>query len=192
MISAHHRQPPPPPTETSQQYRQPPPPKEKGWASGCLPWVVGAVVVFIVLGVIASLGEDPDEDDSGEEPGIFNIARAELEMSWYCDEVDGWEYIALWILGNPDDLVDDPSDNREVATAIVTLGYMCDYWRAKGNREIAALLEEDPEAVARLDAYLEGIGIAKIFAEIDRVEADLPTLRSNRDRMRLLDKALGE
>ena len=102
------------------------------------------MVLVVIVGVVG----DPDDNEGSTdgEPGIWDIAATELSMSWYCDEVDGWEHIALWVLGHPEDLVDDSADDREVATAVVLMPYLCDYWKANGNREIAALNAEDPDA----------------------------------------------
>ena len=155
--------------------------------------MLGAVVVILVLVVIVGVVGDPDDNEGSTdgEPGIWDIAATELSMSWYCDEVDGWEHIALWVLGHPEDLVDDPADDREVATAVVLMPYLCDYWKANGNREMAALNAEDPDAQERLSDYLEGIGKDTLRAEIDRVEAKLPELRATWDLMGRLDKAIG-
>ena len=158
-----------------------------------MPWVVGAVVVFVVLAVIGGLAGDSDDNEGSTdgEPGIWDIAATELSMSWYCDEVEGWEHIALWVLGHPEGLVDDSADDREVATAVVLMPYLCEYWKANGNREMAALNAEDPDAQERLVDYLEGIGKDTLRAEIDLVEANLPELRATWDLMGRLDKAIG-
>ena len=156
-----------------------------------MPWVIGAVAVVVVLIIIGAVVGDSDDEEEGG-PGVLDIARVELEMSWYCDAVDGWEHIALWLLGHPEAQIEDPSDDREVAERVVMLDHTCEYWKAKGNSEMASLFKDDPGALARFDAHLESIGKAKILAEIDRIESALPTLRANRERMRQLDRVLGE
>ena len=143
----------------------------------------------MVFGVLFG-GSDEGEDDG--DPGLRDIFWVELEMSWYCDEVEGWEHIALWLLGHPEAQWEDPNDDREVAERIVSLDHACDYWKTKGNREMVSLNEGDPEAVERFQAYVEGIGVDKIRSEIDQVESELPRLRADRERLRQLDKILGE
>ena len=166
-------------------------PAKRSW--GCLPWMLGAIVFVVVLAVIGGqTGDSADnEGNTDGEPGLWDIATTELSMSWYCDEVDGWEHIALWVLGHPDGLVDDPEDDREVATMVALMPYLCEYWKTNGNREIAALNAEDPDALKRLDDHFKEIGKDTLRAEIERVEAKLPELRENWELMGRLDKAIG-
>lgn len=149
--------------------------------------------MFVALVVIGGLSGNTKNNggDTDGEPGFLDIAATELSMSWYCDEVDSWEHIALWVLGNPEGLVDDPKDDFEVAAAIVLMPYYCEYWKTNGNHEIAALNSGDPEAEKRLLDYLEGIGMSKLRAEIERVETKLPELRETWELMGQLDRAVG-
>ena len=148
--------------------------------------------MFVAFVVIGGLFGNTDDNESGTdgEPGLWDIAATELSMSWYCDEVEGWEHIALWVLGHPEGIVDDPKDDREVATMVVLMPYLCEYWKTNGNREIAALSAEEPDAQERLTDYFEGIGIDTLRVEIERVEAILPDLRENWELMGRLDKTL--
>ena len=135
---------------------------------------------------------DDSEDgatNNDNEPGFWDIAATELSMSFLCEEdLDWWEDIALWLLGEPEGLVDNPADDREVATAVVLLPYLCDYWRANGNQEFAALTRNDPDAQNKLEEYFDEIGRDAIRAEIDRVETELPKLRATEDLLDRLDK----
>ena len=151
------------------------------------------MIVFVVLVFIGGLfgNTDDDDRDTDGEPGLWDIAATELSMSWYCDEVDGWEHVAFWVLGNPEGLVDDAADDGEVAAVVVLMPYLCDYWKTNGNREIAALGANDPDAQERIKNYLEGIGKDKLRTEIEWVEAKLPELRENWELMGQLDKAIG-
>ena len=152
-----------------------------------------ALIIVVVANFVGYDSEAPTPKPQGDrvvfdapiptptrdtEPGPFDALGVELVMSDVCDDdLALWERFLLWLAGDTPQLVDDPTDDAEVAFMMAFLPYICDFWRSHGNWTFAALGKGDPEAKAAYDQYVGGLDLAAIRAEAKRIEADLPAIR---------------
>ena len=141
-------------------------------------WVVGGLVVLGVVGVFASDAEEAPDTGGPYVAGPLDIARAELEMSHYCEgDLSPLESAARWIL------VEDVSTTdwtaEDYARFIVFLEGLCGVWEAEGNAAIARVFF----AEGGIESYLETIDKAtyreRVAAVTEQLEklGDMNTIR---------------
>ena len=146
---------------------------------------MGGLLVLGVLGALSNGSEEVNDTSRPYVAGPLDIARAELEMSHYCEgDLSPLESAARWIL------VEDVSTTdwtaEDYAVFIVLLEGLCDVWQAEGNAAIAAVLF----AEEGIEAYLETIDKATYRTRVAAVTEQLEKL-GDMDTIRLL-MAIGQ
>ena len=152
-------------------------------AGGWTLWAIAGLLAFSVVSALLNDSEAVDDTDRtyADRPyvaGPLDVARAELEMSHYCEgDLSPLESAARWILVEEVSTADWTAE--DYAVFIVLLEGLCGVWQAEGNAAIARVIYAEGGIESHLATIDKATYRARVAAVTEQLEklGDIDTIR---------------